>query len=132
MKIGVLTSGGDSPGMNAALRAVVRSAISGGHEVLGIRRGYTGMIEGGPSMQRMGWSDVAGILQRGGTILGSARSQEFRQPAGRRQAALNLVQCGIDRLVVIGGDSSLSGAQLLHEEWPSLLAELVERGDLTA
>ena len=132
MKIGVLTSGGDSPGMNAALRAVVRSAISGGHEVLGIRRGYTGMIEGGPSMQRMGWSDVAGILQRGGTILGSARSQEFRQPAGRRQAALNLVQCGIDRLVVIGGDGSLSGAQLLHEEWPSLLAELVERGDLTA
>lgn len=116
--------------MNAALRAVVRSAIADGHEVLGIQRGYAGMIEG--AIQPMDWSDVAGILQRGGTILGSARCQEFRERPGRRQAALNLVNSGVDRLVVIGGDGSLSGAQLLHEEWPGLLADLVQQGAITA
>ena len=132
MEIGVLTSGGDSPGMNAALRAVVRSAIRKGHQVFGIRRGYRGLIEGGDSMQPMQWREVAGILQRGGTVLGSARCQEFRERPGRLQAVANMLRCNLDRLVVIGGDGSLSGAQLLHEEWESLLAELVEKGEVSA
>ncbi|MBS2037356.1 6-phosphofructokinase [bacterium] len=132
MQIGVLTSGGDSPGMNAALRAVVRSAIHKGHQVFGIRRGYVGLIEGGDLMVALQWSDVAGILQKGGTILGSARCQEFRQRPGRLKAAANMLACNLDRLVVIGGDGSLSGAQLLHEEWGGLLAELVESGQVTA
>ena len=132
VNIGVMTSGGDSPGMNAALRAVVRSALRKGHSVTGIRRGYAGLIEGGPSMQPMGWSDVAGILQRGGTILGSARCPEFRERSGRLQAVANLLRCQLDRLVVIGGDGSLGGAQLLYEEWEGLLVELVEKGEVTA
>jgi 6-phosphofructokinase 1 len=132
MDIGVLTSGGDSPGMNAALRAVVRSALRKGHKVFGIRRGYRGLIEGGDSLQPLSWSDVAGILQRGGTILGSARCQEFRERPGRLQAVRNMLRCNLDRLVVIGGDGSLSGAQLLHEEWASLLEELAASAEISA
>lgn len=116
MNIGVLTSGGDAPGMNAALRAVVRSALRKGHKVYGIRRGFSGLIEGGDSIQALEWGDVSGIMQRGGTILGSARCQEFRQRPGRLQAVRNMLACQLDRLVVIGGDGSLSGAQLLYEE----------------
>jgi 6-phosphofructokinase 1 len=130
MCIGVLTSGGDSPGMNAALRSVVRSALAKGEAVLGIRAGYRGLIEGGSSIFPMEWGSVAGILHRGGTILGSARCHEFRSRPGRLKAAANMVRCGMDKLVVIGGDGSLSGAQLLYEEWSTLLQDLVAAGEI--
>ena len=131
-KIGVLTSGGDAQGMNAAVRAVVRVAIYHGAEVYAIYEGYQGMIEGGNRIQQMHWYDVGGILHRGGTIIGSARSAEFRTPAGRLKAAYNLLQHGIDKLVVIGGDGSLTGADLFRQEWPFLLETLVEEGKITA
>lgn len=126
-RIGVLTSGGDAPGMNAALRAVVRGALAKGAEVFGIYEGYQGMVEGDDSIKPMDWESVGGILYRGGTIIGTARSLEFRQREGRLKAAQNLLQHGIDRLVVIGGDGSLTGAHIFSQEWPELLAELVEQ-----
>ena len=129
MNLGIMTSGGDSPGMNAALRAVVRSALKKGYRALGIRSGYRGLIEGGDSIFVMDWVSVSGILQSGGTILGTARCAEFRERSGRLKAVKNLLRHRIDRLVVIGGDGSLSGAQLLHEEWPGLLQELVDSGE---
>lgn len=112
--IGVLTSGGDSPGMNAAIRAVVRTAIARDMKVFGIERGYQGLIEGqiGPLELR----SVSGIIGRGGTILRTARCKEFFEPAGRARAAAQLQQCGIEGLVVIGGDGSYQGAQKLHTE----------------
>lgn len=130
MKIGLLTSGGDAPGMNAAIRSIVRCSLSTGEEVVGIYNGYRGLIEGGDNLRPLGWHDVAGIVHRGGTILGSARCAEFRQRSGRRLAARNLLAHGLSRLCVIGGDGSLAGAQILHEEWPELLAELVKEGEL--
>ncbi|MEN6439416.1 MAG: 6-phosphofructokinase [Syntrophobacter sp.] len=126
--IGVLTSGGDSQGMNAAVRAVVRTALNLGADVFAIYEGYEGMIAGGSYIRQMGWSDVGGILQEGGTILGSARSAAFREREGRRKAALNLITNGIEGLVVIGGDGSLTGANLFRQEWPDLLKELVAEG----
>lgn len=126
-RIGILTSGGDAPGMNPALRAVVRSAIDKGADVFAIYEGYKGMVAGGEGIRQMTWDSVGGILSRGGTVIGTARSPEFRERAGRLQAAQNLLGWGIDRLVVIGGDGSLTGANLFREEWPSLLAELVEQ-----
>ncbi len=132
LRIGVLTSGGDAPGMNAAVRAVVRSALQAGAEVYAIREGWQGAVNGGDDISALGWTEVSGILQRGGTVIGTARCQEFRERDGRRRAALNLVRHGIDRLAVIGGDGSLSGADQLREEWPELLAELVASGDLDA
>lgn len=113
-KIGVLTSGGDAPGMNAAIRAVTRMAIYHGFEVYGIRHGYHGMIHG--EIKKMESGDVSNIIQRGGTILKTARSSEFRTPEGRKQAYENLKKNGIDALVIIGGDGSLTGARLLSEE----------------
>ncbi|MEI2691301.1 MAG: 6-phosphofructokinase [Anaerolineae bacterium] len=110
IKIGVLTSGGDSPGMNAALRAVVRGALSRGVEVFGIREGWQGAVDGGGKIQPLGWRSVGGIIQKGGTILGTARSADFRAREGRKKAAFNLYSQGITGLVVIGGDGSLSGA----------------------
>ncbi len=132
IRIGVLTSGGDAPGMNAAVRAVVRTGISRGCEVYAIYEGYHGLIKGGALIKRMDWSAVGGIIHRGGTIIGTARSAEFRARDGRRQAAANLIMRGIDRLVVIGGDGSLTGADLFRREWPELLAELVEAGTISA
>lgn len=132
MQLGILTSGGDAPGMNAALRAATRSALRRGWGVWGIYAGYQGLMEGGNSIRPLTWSDVGGILQKGGTILGSARSAEFRQRPGRLQAVYQMITRGLDRLVVIGGDGSLSGAQLLHEEWPDLLRSLVEEGRISA
>lgn len=126
MSIGVLTSGGDAPGMNAALRAVVRTAVSRGVTVHAIYEGYQGMVDGGDRIKLVGWHDVGGILHRGGTVIGTARSAAFRTREGRLRAARNLVERGIDRLVVIGGDGSLTGANLFREEWASLLAELVQ------
>ena len=130
-RIGVLTSGGDAPGMNAAVRAVVRSGLNSGAEVYAIYEGYQGMVDGGDQIRPIGWSDVGGILQLGGTVIGSARSEDFRTRDGRRRAARNLVQNGITALVIIGGDGSLTGAHILQREWTELLAELVENGELT-
>lgn len=130
LRIGVLTSGGDAPGMNPAVRALVRSAINAGAEVFAIREGWDGALRGGELIEPLDWDDVSGILQQGGTVIGTARCPEFRDREGRRHAARNLVQHGIDRLAVIGGDGSLSGADLLREEWPSLLEELQASGDI--
>lgn len=113
-RIGVFTSGGDAPGMNAAIRAVVRQAYALGLEVIGIRRGYAGMILG--EMVPLGVRDVANILQRGGTILLTARSQEFMGEEGRANAAEKLRQAGIEGLVAIGGDGTFRGAMRLMEE----------------
>ena len=128
-KIGVLTSGGDSPGMNAAVRAVVRSGLDKGAQVFAIYEGYQGMV--GNDIRLMNWHSVGGILHQGGTIIGSSRSEEFRTRDGRRQAAYNLLQHGIDNLVIIGGDGSLTGANLFRQEWPDLLNELREAGKIT-
>lgn len=113
-RIGVLTSGGDSPGMNAAIRAVVRSAIASGVEVMGIQRGYAGLLEN--QIHPMGASSVANIIQRGGTILRTSRCPEFTKAPGRKKAAEVLRAQGIDALVVIGGDGSYRGAYALHQE----------------
>ncbi|AOQ24828.1 ATP-dependent 6-phosphofructokinase [Moorella thermoacetica] len=106
--IGVLTSGGDAPGMNAAIRAVVRQAAALKIEVIGISRGYAGLIQG--DFRRLNTGSVAGIIHRGGTILLTARSEEFRTEAGRATALDNLHREGIEGLVVIGGDGSFHGA----------------------
>jgi 6-phosphofructokinase 1 len=129
--IGVLTSGGDAPGMNAAVRAVVRTALSRGVDVYAILDGYNGMVAGGEMIRKMTWDSVGGILQQGGTVIGTARSEEFLTREGRRDAARNLVSNGIDRLVVIGGDGSLTGASIFRKEWVSLLDELVASGEIT-
>jgi 6-phosphofructokinase 1 len=114
-KIAVFTSGGDSPGMNACVRAVVRTAIFKGLEVYGIYRGYEGMIEG--DIRRMQSYSVSNIVQRGGTILKSARSQEFRTPEGRKKAYENLKEFGIEGVVAIGGDGTFTGAKIFFEEY---------------
>ena len=124
-RLGVLTSGGDAQGMNAAVRAIVRTGIERGLEVYAIYEGYQGLVEGGGRICKMGWDSVGGILQRGGTIIGSARSEDFRTRAGRLQAAYNLLENDIDSLIVIGGDGSLTGANIFRQEWPNLLEELV-------
>lgn len=130
--LAVLTSGGDSPGMNAAVRAVVRAALHRGVAVFAIWEGYRGMVTGGGFVRPMTSSAVGGILQQGGTVIGTARSDEFRTPEGRRRAVRNLVEHGIDSLVVIGGDGSLTGADLLRREWRGHLDQLVEGGDIDA
>ncbi|MGD9328653.1 MAG: 6-phosphofructokinase, partial [Cyclobacteriaceae bacterium] len=129
--LGVLTSGGDSQGMNAAVRAVVRTALYRGLDVYAILQGYNGMYKGGKMIKKMNWDSVSGIMHKGGTEIGTARSQEFRTREGRLQAALNLVEVDIDHLVVIGGDGSLTGANLFREEWPSLMEELVKKKKIT-
>jgi len=114
-KIGVLTSGGDSPGMNAAIRAVVRTGIYKGLEVFGIMRGYSGMVEN--DIFRMESKSVANIIQRGGTILKTSRCKEFFTPEGRQVAYDNLKKLGINGLVIIGGDGSFRGAQTFSNEF---------------
>ncbi len=114
-KIGVLTSGGDSPGMNAAIRAVVRTGIYHGLEVFGVMRGYTGMLE--DDIVPMDTRSVANIIQRGGTILKTARCKEFLTPEGRQKGYDNLKKRGIDGLVIIGGDGSFRGAQIFSNEF---------------
>lgn len=114
-KIGVFTSGGDAPGMNAALRAVVRAAIYYKKDIYGIMQGYEGMIEG--DIVKLGARSVGNIIQRGGTILKSARSQEFRTKEGREKAFINLKKHGIEALVAIGGDGTFTGLHKLHEEY---------------
>lgn len=131
VKIGVLTSGGDAQGMNAAVRAVVRTAIRLGAEPYAIYEGYQGMIDGGDGIKKFDWDDVGSIIHRGGTLIGTFRSKEFRERDGRLKAAENLVEHGIDHLVVIGGDGSLSGLDMFRQEWPGLLDELATAGRIT-
>lgn len=111
-KIAVMTSGGDSPGMNAAIRAVVRAGLEYDIEVYGIRQGYTGLLGG--DMLLLGSREVSGILQRGGTILQTARNLEFKTPQGQKKGLRRLNEQGIEGLVVVGGDGSLRGALALH------------------
>jgi 6-phosphofructokinase 1 len=114
-KVGVLTSGGDSPGMNAAIRSVVRTCAYHNIECIGIYRGYQGMIEG--DFKEMGPRSVNNIVNKGGTILKSARSTEFRTPEGRKKAHENLLKAGVDALVVIGGDGSFTGGLIFNTEY---------------
>lgn len=114
-KIAVLTSGGDSPGMNACIRAVVRTALSENKEVIGVRHGYQGLIEG--DFVEMDSTSVSNIIQRGGTILKTARSEDFRTVEGRKKAYDNLIAHNIDGLVVIGGDGTFTGALVFSKEF---------------
>ena len=111
--IGILTSGGDAPGMNAAIRAVARTAFANGLRVKGIRNGYDGLIKG--DIYEMNVSSVADVIHKGGTILGSARSEAFRTEEGQKKAAEVIKEYGIEGLVVLGGDGSLMGAYALHK-----------------
>ena len=113
--IGVLTSGGDAPGMNAAIRAVTRAAISNGIKVKAIYRGYKGLID--DDIREFTTQDVSGIVQRGGTIIKSARCMEFKTPEGRKLAYENMVKEGIDALIAIGGDGTFTGARLFAQEY---------------
>lgn len=115
-RIGVLTSGGDAPGMNAAIRAVVRTAIYNGMETYGIMRGFAGLID--DEMSLMATTDVSNIIQRGGTILKTARSEKFQTTEGRKTAYENFKKRGIEGLVVIGGDGSFRGAHQFCSEFP--------------
>ncbi|XP_025926379.1 ATP-dependent 6-phosphofructokinase, platelet type isoform X2 [Apteryx rowi] len=128
--IGVLTSGGDAQGMNAAVRAVVRMGIYVKAKVYFVYEGYQGMVDGGDNIVEVSWESVSSILQVGGTVIGSARCKAFRTREGRLQAAYNLVQRGITNLCVIGGDGSLTGANLFREEWSGLLEELAQKGKI--
>ncbi len=114
-RIGILTSGGDAPGMNAAIRAVTRTAIYNGYEVMAIKRGYYGLIYN--DIEPFSSESVSNIIQQGGTILKTARCKEFTTIEGRRQAYKNMQQAGIDALVIIGGNGSLSGARIFAEEF---------------
>ncbi|NXU85812.1 PFKAP protein, partial [Xiphorhynchus elegans] len=130
--IGVLTSGGDAQGMNAAVRAVVRMGIYVKAKVYFVYEGYQGMVDGGDNIVEVSWESVSSILQVGGTVIGSARCKSFRTREGRLQAACNLVRRGITNLCVIGGDGSLTGANLFREEWSGLLEELAREGKIDA
>lgn len=113
--IGILTSGGDAPGMNAAIRAVTRAGIAAGLKVKGIYRGYEGLINN--EIQDFTTENVSNIIQRGGTILKTARSKDFLMPEGRKKAYDNMVEQGIDALIIIGGNGSLEGARIFAEEF---------------
>lgn len=131
VRIGVLTSGGDAQGMNAAVRAVVRTALRLGAQPYAVMEGWAGAVAGGEGIRPLNWDSVGSILHRGGTIIGTARSKEFPTREGMLSAAANLLEHGIDRLVVIGGDGSLTGTNEFRKAWPSLLAELMETGRIT-
>ena len=113
--------------MNAAVRAVVRMGIYLGAKVFLIKEGYQGMIDGGDNIVEATWSSVSGIIHKGGTVIGSARCMDFRERHGRLKAAKNLIEKDITNLVVIGGDGSLTGANLFRQEWSSLIQELLEK-----
>jgi 6-phosphofructokinase 1 len=117
-RIAVFTSGGDAPGMNAAIRAVVRNAFNNDLHVYGIMRGYEGMING--DIKRLETTDVSNIIHRGGTVLKTARSQRFMTPEGRKTAYENLIDNDIDALVAIGGNGTFTGAKLFAEEYPDI------------
>jgi len=123
--LAVMTSGGDSPGMNAAVRAVALRAMDRGIEVYGIYYGYEGLFQGGERIRRLNWQEVGVVLQLGGTFLGTARSEHFRTIEGRRRAVENILERGIEALVVIGGDGSLMGAHILSTEWTEHVEKIV-------
>lgn len=130
--IAVMTSGGDAPGMNACVRAVVRSAIFKGCNAFAIKEGYEGLVRGGPGyVKEMLWQDVEGYLADGGTNIGTARCVAFRERTGRLLACKNMIEAGIDALIVCGGDGSLTGADLFRSEWPSLIEELKRTNQIT-
>ncbi|CAO3609714.1 unnamed protein product [Cunninghamella blakesleeana] len=124
-KIAVLTSGGDAPGMNPAVRAVVRYGISKGCEIYAVYEGYQGLVDGGKFIRKMDWKSVRGWLAIGGTSIGTARCMPFKTREGRLQAAHNLIKNGIDSIIVCGGDGSLTGADVFRSEWSGLLEELL-------
>ena len=132
--IAVFTSGGDSSGMNAAVRAAVRMGLYLGCRMYFIKEGYQGMVDDGEKGEfiiEANWISASGIIEKGGTVIGSARCKEFREREGRLRAAKNLVKYGINNLVCIGGDGSLTGANMFRKEWASLLDELLEKGEIT-
>lgn len=130
-RIAVMTSGGDSPGMNGCVRAVVRMSIDQGCEAYCVYEGYEGLVVGGDLIKQMHWEDVRGWLSEGGTLIGTARCIEFRGRPGRLKAAKNMIDKGINALVICGGDGSLTGADTFRGEWPSLLEELVSEGNIS-
>lgn len=131
--IAVMTSGGDAPGMNACVRAVVRAAIFRGCRAFAVMEGYEGLVRGGPeNIREMSWQDVRGFLSEGGTNIGTARCMAFKERAGRLAGCKHMVEAGIDALIVCGGDGSLTGADLFRSEWPSLIEELREKKEITA
>ncbi|KAI8375910.1 6-phosphofructokinase, partial [Radiomyces spectabilis] len=130
-KIGVLTSGGDAPGMNASVRAVVRYGISRGCDIFAVYEGYQGLVDGGEYIRKMDWKSVDGWLSVGGTNIGTARCMPFKTHEGRLQAAENLIKNGIDSLIVCGGDGSLTGADVFRSEWPDFVSELHSTGRIT-
>ncbi|KAL1883373.1 hypothetical protein VTK73DRAFT_8940 [Phialemonium thermophilum] len=131
-RIAIMTSGGDSPGMNGVVRACVRMAIHMGCDALCVYEGYEGLVRGGQYIRKMEWHDVRGWLSEGGTLIGTARCMAFYERPGRLTAAKNMVLNGIDALIICGGDGSLTGADRFRQEWPSLLQELVATGQLKA
>ncbi|KAK4219057.1 phosphofructokinase-domain-containing protein [Rhypophila decipiens] len=130
-RIAIMTSGGDSPGMNGVVRACVRMAIHMGCEAYCVYEGYEGLVRGGDLIRKMEWHDVRGWLSEGGTLIGTARCMAFFERAGRLTAAKNMILHGIDALIICGGDGSLTGADRFRAEWPSLLEELVSTAQLS-
>ncbi len=124
--IGIFTSGGDAQGMNATLRAITRLSLFNNMKVFAIYEGYQGLVEGGDKIKELSWGSVSGILHQGGTIIGTARCKAFRERPGRLTAAENLIKKGINNLAIIGGDGSLTGANLFKSEWTDLVKELAE------
>nr|Q27665.1 RecName: Full=ATP-dependent 6-phosphofructokinase; Short=ATP-PFK; Short=Phosphofructokinase; AltName: Full=Phosphohexokinase [Haemonchus contortus]AAA29181.1 ADP:D-fructose-6-phosphate 1-phosphotransferase [Haemonchus contortus] len=129
--VAVFTSGGDSQGMNGAVHSVVRMGIYLGCKVCFINEGYQGMVDGGDNIVEASWNSGSDIIQKGGTIIGSARCTDLRQREGRMKAAYNLIEKGITNLVVIGGDGSLIGANQFRKDWPGLVKELVDTKKIT-
>ncbi|KAL2130225.1 hypothetical protein VTI74DRAFT_6722 [Chaetomium olivicolor] len=130
-KIAIMTSGGDSPGMNGVVRACVRMAIHLGCDAYCIYEGYEGLVQGGNLIRKMEWHDVRGWLSEGGTLIGTARCMAFYERPGRLAAARNLIKEGIDALIICGGDGSLTGADRFRAEWPSLIEELENNGEFS-
>ena len=130
--VAILTSGGDAPGMNAAVRAVIRYLTHYNRPVFCVMEGYAGLCAGGEQIKEMKWKDALGILSKGGTMIGTARCPAFRTRDGRMAAAKNLVDRKINSLVVIGGDGSLTGASIFKTEWPDLVTELLNEDRIDA
>lgn len=130
-RIAVMTSGGDSPGMNGAVRAVVRMSIAQGCEAYCVYEGYEGLVQGGDLIRQAQWEDVRGWLSEGGTLIGTARCKAFTERPGRLKAAKNMIDKGINAMVICGGDGSLTGADTFRGEWPGLLEELLKNGDIS-
>ena len=130
-RVAVMTSGGDAPGMNGAVRAVVRMSIARGCDSYAIYEGYEGLVRGGDMIKQMVWEDVRGFLSEGGTLIGTARCKDFMERPGRLKAARNMISRGIDALVICGGDGSLTGADTFRKDWPGLVDELVEKKEFS-